>query len=61
MGHDHKTDAIFFVLFYEVFLKQKYKSFETKMFLRKKHLQNESVFETKMKLFFFLKWKYFNL
>jgi len=55
MGHDHKTDAIFFVLFYEVFLKQKYKSFETKMFLRKKHLQNESVFETKMKLFFFLK------
>jgi len=32
MGHDHKTDAIFFVLFYEVFLKQKYKSLKRKCF-----------------------------
>jgi len=28
MGDDHKTDSIFFGLFYEVFPKQKWKCFE---------------------------------
>jgi len=32
-----------------------------KMFLFRKHLRNESVFETKLKLFLFLKRKYFSL
>ena len=61
MGHDDKTDAIF-CSFYEVFPKQKWSLFETKIiffetkiFLFRKHLRNESVFETKVKLFLFLK------
>jgi len=68
MGHDHKTDAIFFDLYYEVFPKQKWKCFrdENKIFwnenvLFRKHLRNASVFETKVKLFLFLKQKGFNL
>jgi len=41
--------------------KTKLKFVETKIFLFRKHLRDESVFETKVKLFLFLKRKDFNL
>jgi len=54
IGHDDKTDAIFSVCFTKCFRnksesvsKMKILFFETKMFLFKKHLRNESVFESK--------------
>ena len=58
-----KLMRFFFNLFYEVFPKQKWKYLrnENKMFLFRKDLQNENVFETKIKLFLFLKRNDFNL
>jgi len=68
MGHNHKTDAIFFSFFAKCFgnksesvSETKKIFFKSKMFLFRKHLRNESVFETKVKLFLCLKSKDFQL
>jgi len=69
MSHDRKSDSIFFRFVLrsvsetkvKVFPKRKSIFLKRKMFLFRKHLRNESVFETKVKLFLFLKRKDFNL
>jgi len=62
MGHDHKTDTIFSICFTCFRNRSLWKCFRnennfflTKLFLLRKHLRNESVFETKLTLFQFLK------
>jgi len=65
MGHNHKTNAIFFRFAFrntsESVSETKLQFFKGNMFLFRKHMRNESVFETKIKLFLFLKRKDFNL
>ena len=50
MSHEHKTDAIFFDLFYEVFPKQTWTCFriENKNFLKRKGFYLENICETKV-------------
>jgi len=69
MGHDEKTDANFFRFGMrsvsetkvKVFPKRKLIFLKMKMFLFRKHLRNKSVFQTKVKVFLFLKRKDLNL
>ena len=60
-SHNHKTDAIFFDLFYEVFPKQKWKRFRNKNWtiLKRKYFCLDNICDTKVELF--LKRKYFHL
>jgi len=55
MGHDHKTDAIIFDLFYEVFPKQKWACFlnENKKFLKRKFFYLENIYKTSIIFFVF--------
>jgi len=47
MGHDEKTDEIFFDFFTTCFGNKSESVSETKMFLFRKHLRTESVYEMK--------------